>query len=233
MLRAGGTGKSAALSMDFRRLNLETCGGAPGIIVVIDVLRAFSTACYAFKRGAAKIIVTDSVEGAFTLRERFPGSLIMGERGGYPVPGFDFSNSPVEISRCDLSGATMIQRTSAGTQGLVLCKNASRVLAASFCNASATARRLRDAEIVSFVITGSDEDAACADLLESRLKGGEPSFQGYAKRVRASQAAHKFLDSTNADFSSDDLDMCLNLDAVDFSLELKSWNDLPVLRRGS
>lgn len=219
--------------MDFERFDLETCSDARGLAIVIDVLRAFSTACYAFSRGAREIVVTDSIEKAFALRERFTESRIMGEDGGYPVPGFDFGNSPFEISQCDLSDAILIQRTSAGTQGLVRCESAGRLLAASFCNASATVRQIQRIapETVSLVATGGDEDSACADFLQAGLLGERPSFTEYAERVRSSKTARKFLDPANHDFSPHDLELCLRLDAVDFSMAVERKGGLSVLKR--
>jgi 2-phosphosulfolactate phosphatase len=221
--------------MNFERFDLDTCRYARGAVVVIDVLRAFSTACCAFSRGAREIIVTDSIERAFALRERFTGSRIMGEDGGYTVPGFDFGNSPFEISKCDLNGATLIQRTSAGTRGLVRCGNAERLFAASFCNASATVRRIRmiAPETVSLVVTGDDEDGACADFLQRGLEGERPHFAPYAERVRSSENARKFLDPADHDFSPRDLELCLRLDAVDFSMAAERRGDLLILRRVS
>jgi len=219
--------------MNFERFDLRTCRDARGVVVVIDVLRAFSTACYAFSRGARKIVVTDSIEGAFALRGRFTGSRIMGEDGGYTVSGFDFGNSPFEISQCDLNGAILIQRTSAGTQGLVRCGNAERLFAASFCNASATVRRIQKTapETVSLVATGGDEDSACADFLQAGLMDERPSFPAFAERVRSSETARKFLDPDNHDFSPRDLELCLRLDVVDFSMAVERQGDLLVLRR--
>jgi 2-phosphosulfolactate phosphatase len=219
--------------MNFKRLNLESCHDAHGLVVVIDVLRAFSTACYAFARGSKEIIVTDTVESAFAIKTRFTGSLVMGEDGGYPIPGFDYSNSPFEISHEDLVGATLIQRTSAGTQGVVRCRNAKLLVAASFCNASATIRHIQSAgaETVSLVATGGDEDTACADLIQLRLEGERPSFQAYAKRIRGSKTAQKFLDPSVHDFYSQDLELCLSLDVADFSMIVEDQDDLLVLKR--
>ncbi len=35
------------------------------------------------------------------------------------MPGFDFSNSPAELAEADLAGYDVVQRTSAGTRGVV------------------------------------------------------------------------------------------------------------------
>ncbi|MCI0521281.1 MAG: 2-phosphosulfolactate phosphatase, partial [Chloroflexi bacterium] len=77
---------------------IERCHKAQGVAVVIDVLRAFTTAAFAFAAGAEEILLTDTVENALDLRRRFPGALVMGEVGGLPPQGFDFGNSPATLS---------------------------------------------------------------------------------------------------------------------------------------
>jgi 2-phosphosulfolactate phosphatase len=62
---------------------------AMGPVVAIDVLRAFSTAAYAFAAGAQTIALVGTVEEAFTLKKQIPDALIMGEVEGLPVKGFD------------------------------------------------------------------------------------------------------------------------------------------------
>src|SRR5690349_20082319 len=101
------------------RATNDTCGDATGAVVAIDVLRAFTTAAFAFAAGAREILLVSTVAEALALRERFPGSFIMGEVDGLPVDGFDFSNSPGDQLGRDFGGARFIQRTSAGTQGVV------------------------------------------------------------------------------------------------------------------
>ena len=109
--------------MKFRYVNLEDCHTVKGIVIVIDVLRAFSTAAHAFSRGAKEILLVSTVEEALALRSQISDSKVMGEVGGLPPEGFDFGNSPTHISKEDLSGVTLIQRTGAGTQGAVRSQN--------------------------------------------------------------------------------------------------------------
>src|SRR5882757_6109594 len=89
---------------------------AVGAAVIIDVFRAFTTAAVAFAKGATKIIMVRDVEEALALRAAGVGHLCMGEVGGRAPPGFDFGNSPFEVSQANLEGRTVLQRTSAGTQ---------------------------------------------------------------------------------------------------------------------
>ena len=117
--------------LKFRYTSLHDCHEATGVVILIDVLRAFSTAAYAFARGAKEILLVSSVEEALSLKSQIPDSKAMGEVGGLPPLGFDFGNSPSQIIEQDLDGITLIQRTGAGTQGAVRVKNAEIAIAAS------------------------------------------------------------------------------------------------------
>ncbi len=72
--------------------------------MVVDVIRAFTTAAYAFDAGAAEIYLVSTVEEAVRFKAEHADVLLMGEEHGRRPAGFDFSNSPVAISRADLAG---------------------------------------------------------------------------------------------------------------------------------
>ncbi len=116
------------IPMNFHYTNLETCHEATGVVVVIDVLRAFSNAAFAFSRGAKEIYPVGTVEEALQFKAKTPNSLVCGEVGGLPPEGFDFGNSPTQTRELDLNGKVIVQRTGAGTQGIVRCVNAAPCL---------------------------------------------------------------------------------------------------------
>jgi len=89
--------------MKFNYASIETCHTASGLVIVIDVLRAFSNAAYAFSRGAKEIILVSTVEEALDLKSKLPNAKAMGEVGGLPPAGFDFGNSPTQILEEDLA----------------------------------------------------------------------------------------------------------------------------------
>ena len=103
----------------------------------------------------------------------------MGEVHGRAPDFFDFGNSPFEISGVDFRGKRIIQRTSAGTQGIVLANQAERLYAASLVTAEASVRAILSgsADQVSLVAMGdngikrTDEDELCAIHLRYRLDG--------------------------------------------------------------
>src|SRR5258708_30548238 len=115
---------------------LEGAKRASGHVAIIDVFRAFTTAAVALANGASRIIMVATVDEALALRGAGTGQVCMGEVSGRAPPGFDFGNSPFEVSKVDLQGKTIIQRTSAGTQGIVAAANrAERLYASSLVTA--------------------------------------------------------------------------------------------------
>jgi 2-phosphosulfolactate phosphatase len=101
---------------------------------------------FALANGASIIVMLRTVEEALALRDAEVGQICMGEVRGRAPQGFDFGNSPFEISGVDFGGKTMIQRTSAGTQGIVeAATQAERLYAASLVTSEATVRALLSA----------------------------------------------------------------------------------------
>ena len=211
--------------MKFNRYTLEDCHQATGIVLLIDVLRAFSTAAYAFSRGTSEIRLVSSVDEALTLKAQLPNVKAMGEVGGLPPQGFDFGNSPTRILEHDLTGITLIQRTGAGTQGAVRCVNAKVMLATSFVIAQATMHYVLRMKLdeITFVITGgmgNDEDVACADYLEKQFTGQAVEAESFIRRVYASRDAFEHM-GEHPQFPYSDLDYCSRIDAFDFAMPIE------------
>ena len=219
--------------MNFEYFTNEDCHRATGVVVVIDVLRAFSTAAYAFGAGAESIMLVSEVEEALSFKAQQPNSLVMGEVHGIKPEGFDFGNSPTEIAFQNLKGKSLIQRTSAGTQGVIRSINTIKLFTASFVVANATVRAIQqlDPNEVSFVITGryfDSEDKACADYLAARLCGQNPDPAPYLERVRNSPE----LEHMSADqfpYLESDVDHCTRLDAFPFAMPVTREQGRPVM----
>lgn len=220
--------------MKFKRYTLDDCQHATGIVLIIDVLRAFSTAAYAFSRGAKEIRLVSGIQEALDLKAQIPNAKAMGEVGGLPPEGFDFGNSPTRILEHDLSGVSLIQRTGAGTQGAVRAVNAEVMLATSFVVARATmdyVLKLKPGEI-SFIITGgmgNDEDVACADYLEKQFTGQDIEAQHFIQRVYAARDALEHMEE-HPQFPYADLDYCSRIDAFDFAMPIYREHGQLVMR---
>lgn len=221
--------------MKFNYTTLDNCESAKGIVLIIDVLRAFSTAAYAFSRGAKQIYLVGEVQEALDLKSKTKDAKVMGEVGGLPPEGFDFGNSPTQILEHDLSDITLIQRTSAGTQGAVRSKNADVMLATSFVVAQATINYVLklNANEITFVITGgmnNDEDVACAEFLEKQFTGEVVEAQSFIKHVYQSRDAVQHLDPNQPKFPETDVDYCTRINYFDFAMPITRKDNLLVMR---
>ena len=203
---------------------------ASGAVVVIDVLRAFSTAAYALAGGAREIYLVGSVADAVAFKAEHPGALAMGEEHGRRPAGFDFANSPVELAIADIAGRTIVQRTSAGTQGVVAALAAERLWCAALVTASATARAVLAAGLgpPTYVITGwgsgsaggGVDDLATAELIERARLRLPLDAATTAAFVAASDEAIRTLAIGEGHVHPDDVDRAVAVDAFDFAMEV-------------
>ena len=140
--------------MKARFLGIPELTDVPDVAVVVDVMRAYTVAAWAFARGAERVVLAESLEDALALKVRHPEWVTL--KDGPPAPGFDLVNSPALLRNTDLSGRTVVQKTTAGTVGALAVKDASLVLCASFVVAEATVAvlRARASREVTFVVTG-------------------------------------------------------------------------------
>ena len=201
-----------------------------GAVVVIDVLRAFTTAAYAFGAGARHIYLVGTVEEALAFKASTPGALAMGEDRGRRVDGFDFANSPTEVANADLHDRVIVHRTSAGTQGVVAATGARRLWCAGLVNATATATAVRMAALglPAYVITGwsgtasgsGADDLATAELIE-RARLGEPLRAAETARfVATSEEAARTLSIGESHVHPQDVERAVAVDAFAFAMEV-------------
>ena len=148
--------------------------------VVFDVLRATSAVLTAISQGARRIYPVSTVEEARRLKEtRLPDALLVGERGGVRLDGFDLGNSPGEYTPETVGGRDIISTTTNGTVALRACAGATDVLAGAWLNLQALAAwiRARETEMERLVLvcagTGENfalEDGYAAGGLIARLR---------------------------------------------------------------
>lgn len=194
---------------------------AQGAVVVIDVFRAFSVSAYALAGGAAACRLVREVEQARDLADKLPGAVISAEVDGLPVDGIEISNSPTQISRADLAGRVLVQRSSAGTQAMVAAVRADQRFAASLVVAAATARAVAASgtSLVTLVASRPDhlEDVACARLLEAYLRGATPPHDLLAELLASERyrglAAGALRGSPGTDYA-----LALATDRFDFAM---------------
>jgi 2-phosphosulfolactate phosphatase len=218
---------------------LDGARNASGAVAVIDTFRAFTTAAVALANGASRIIMVATVEEALALRAADSGSICMGEVGGQAPPGFDYGNSPFEIATVDLRGRTIIQRTSAGTQGVVAASaGADRLYVASLVTAEATVRALLsgspgEVTIVPMGDNGiirTDEDELTAIHLRNRLEGRPGDKQAVRQVILAGGEVQRFYDPARLGHRPEDVEIALDIDRYDFAIRVHCEDGRPVAR---
>ena len=152
--------------------------------------------------------------------------------------GFDYGNSPYDAGPADFTGRTVIQRTGAGTNGVVNARGAEERTLGSFVMAEAIVRYIKrkDPDVVSLVAMGNvgvepnEEDESCAEYIEGRLRGETPNFNKFKKRIRAAPSGAKFFDPAQPHFKEEDFNLALELDRFHFVLRVETA-DLPYVVR--
>lgn len=203
-----------------------------GVTVVIDVIRAFTTSFYAFRGGASRILPVPDPQAAFALRERYPDALLAGEIDALPIEGFQFGNSPWEISQADVSGRTLIMRTTNGVTATLNARPCAALFVAALVNAAATARAIKKLAPEKVVLVAShptgDEDVACAEYI-SHLLGGSGITQDEAiARTRNARAAQKFYAGTHPRLRAVDIDMAAQCEAEGFAMRVADDDELTI-----
>ena len=206
---------------------------AEGIVVIIDVFRAFSTVCYCLDGGAERVLPVGDVGEALALRERLANPVLIGERGGRKLDGFDFGNSPTELAKAELRQKNVIQTTHAGTQGIVNATQADEVLTGAFVNAKAVASYIRKKApaIVTLVRMGwqaetpTDEDDLYAEYLECLLTDQPFDEEAVIPQLKASPCSARFFDSAKPWNPSSDFYLCLRLNTFAFAVTARKETD--------
>ncbi len=166
-----------------------------GTAVVIDVLRATSTATILIARGATRMFAVETpgdIQGVTGgIEERF---LIVSELEEIEPGPHRIDNSPTTARHIDLAGRVPILVTTNGTRALgaaVRCSDV--VLIASFLNLASVAEHLKRAapRRVTLLpagkfadVSGRIEDDLCAEMLHRVLVGDDPDEEAVFRRIR-------------------------------------------------
>lgn len=218
---------------------LDGATKATGLTVIIDVFRAFSTACYAVQNGAANIIPVGDINIALRLKRQNKEFILIGERNEQKPPGFDFGNSPTQLLQTNFSGKTIVHTTSSGTQGIEKAKQANEIITGSFVNAGAIIRyiSLKKPDNVSLVCMGyaceypTEEDTFCAEYIKNELENIPNNFLEIVKKIRRTSGSRFFDVNKQSWAPKTDFKLCLDINRFNFVLKVEQKNELNYLRK--
>ena len=219
---------------------IEGARQAEGLAVVIDVFRAFSLECWLYAMGAEEIRPVGAVEEALGWREKDPGCVLIGERHGRKLDGFDFGNSPSTVDAEAVRGKRIIHTTSAGTQGVTNAARAEEILTGSFLNAAAAAEYIRrkNPARVTLVCMGkeglepAEEDELCALYIRSLLTGdGMKDIDERLQALRTGGGRHFFDPENQEVYPEKDFWMCIEKNRFDFVIRIEKDRDGLIARK--
>ncbi len=140
---------------------------AGSVAIVIDLLRATTTICFALAAGASEVVPFREIEEA-RVAAREAGRrrvLLAGERKGLLIEGFDLGNSPAEFTPDRVEDKRVFLTTTNGTQALHHARLARRVIAASLVNLSAVVESVKDEPRMAILCAGTDGEETLEDIL--------------------------------------------------------------------
>lgn len=199
---------------------------ATGTTIIIDVFRAFSLEAYLFAQGCKEVRAVYDKQQAYAFKKEHPEYILIGERQGKILPGFDYGNAPSSITGKDFSGKTVIHTTTNGTLGIQNASHAADIHVASLVNAKATVEVIKahHPEHVSIVCMGwedreTEEDTLCAQYMRHLfLDEDVKDIQTKADALRYSEGK-KFFDPLQQDvFPKEDFALCTDVDRFDFAI---------------
>ncbi len=102
------------------------------IVVIVDILRATTSICTAFKNGAKAMIPVPTIEEAKEYKKK--GYIVASEKDGKVLDFADFGNSAFDFSVENVKDKVVAYCTTNGTKAIELAKDAEQVVMGSFIN---------------------------------------------------------------------------------------------------
>ncbi|GGN01172.1 putative 2-phosphosulfolactate phosphatase [Thermus composti] len=151
----------------------------PDVVLVVDVIRATTTAACFLEAGAEALYWVADLETAKAFKDE--DVVLAGEVGGLRPAGFDLGNSPREALEAPVGGKIVVMSTTNGTKAAHLAaRSAKHVLLASLYNAHAAARLARElaTEEVAILCAGKEGRAGLDDLYTAGVLAEYLGFLG-------------------------------------------------------
>lgn len=212
--------------------NIDGAKKASGLVVAIDVFRAFTTACFIMINNADRIITVGDLDEAYQQKKKNPEFILIGERNGVIQQGFNYGNSPSQIKNIDFTGKTIVFTTSAGTQGISNANQADEIITGAFVNIDSIINYIKKTNPanISLVCTGSanehieDEDTLCGKYIKNALLGRENNFEDIRSHLINQGFAKHFFNEEVKSHPKEDFDLCMDINRFDFVLKVVNSN---------
>jgi 2-phosphosulfolactate phosphatase len=218
---------------------IEGARKATGLVVIIDVFRAFTTACYIVQNNAARVFPVGDIDIAYRMKAENPETILIGERNEQIPEGFQYGNSPSEIKKTDFTGKTVVLSTTAGTNGIANAINADEIITGSMVNADAIVRYIRQQQPkqVSLVCMGfraekpSDEDTFCAEYIQAKLNNKPYDYTSKIPLLKKGAGSRFFIPEKQHYAPENDFYLCTKIGIFDFVLKVVKRTQIAQIER--
>ena len=166
------------INLTYNHVSCDVADENYDVAVVIDVLRATTTIAWALFNGADSIQVFSDLDLLKTNAKQWDSSerVMIAERGGEKIDGFDLGNSPLSVTKEIVNGKRLFMSTTNGTKAMQKVKNVKNLFAMALTNRKAVADRIIAMNVKEVLILGSGwegsyslEDSLAAGALASYL----------------------------------------------------------------
>lgn len=205
---------------------------------VIDVFRAFTTACHIMDLRPSRYYMTASGQAVERLRKENPDAILIGKTDIGEVCEYASPNSPTLVGKLDIGGRVVIHRTKSGAHGAVKYSFGGPAIGVCFTNLRASARWLRTAggrlDIIPMglgQVVPTLEDELCKVALMDEIMGREVALVGDRERLRAT-TGRCFFEWSQDEYPAADFEHCLRLNGHDFALMIDHFGDYALINRG-
>jgi 2-phosphosulfolactate phosphatase len=215
------------------------------IAIVVDALRCSSTIITAIANDVREIIPVETTGEAFELRSNDSNTILVGERKGKKINGFDLDNSPLEFINNEFRRKRIVITTTNGTSAIKQVEKCPMVLIGAFMNSNEVTKKSlilakKYKSGITILLAGRHynfflEDFLCAGLLSSNFMSVDANLNDHAL---ASMLSWKRAECNireivkNSQHGRDLIEIGLERD-VDFCLNIDAYPIVPYLERNS
>lgn len=208
------------------------------VSVVIDVFRAFTTACYVLKKNPEKYIYATKTGVLVELAVNHTNNVFIGKNEIGANIKYDIPNSPTRVKEIAITDKLVLHRTEAGSKGILDAVDADIILATSFVNASATVKyieKLQNPEIKIIPMgheatTPSIEDDICAEYIKSLLNDKNFDINPFMQKLKEGPGKYFFLEN-QWQYPKEDFLYCLEINKFNFAVQAKLYSNYALLMR--
>jgi len=203
----------------------------PKVAVVIDVFRAFTTACHIIKSKPSEYFMVSSCVAAMNFKNDRTDALLIGKPEIGSNLQYHIPNSPTLVSTLEINDRPVIHRTSSGAAGAIKYSKNRPTIGVCFANLKASHEWLcenaDDFEVYPMGLdsqTPSFEDNLCMKALLGLFKGQTIDIKQHYQELKVGSGRY-FFNGNQKEYPASDFEYCLSLNSHRFPLVFNSFSD--------